>query len=855
MATSGNPPRSRQSLCNSSDRRRAPARAGVRRRRQAQTRLKWHEALGLRRLQFEPLEQRALLSMTALQFNYVVYDPTTQSPVIGSAVTPPSTVSPGSGVAQGGEDGSSSAGPVSATNWAGAGQIAPFASASPVGLVPVQIRGAYGINSITLGSVVGTGAGQTIAIIDAYDDPNLVSSTSAAYATSDLHMFDAQFGLTDFGGSGPVFTKLNENGGTTYPTASGSTGWSVEESLDVEWAHAMAPMANIDLIEASSTSDSDLMSTAVNTARNLAGVSAITMSFGRSEESTDPSLNSLFTTPSGHAGVTFLASTGDSGSPGEFPAYSPNVVAVGGTTLTINGNSYVSEVGWSDSGGGQSSYESEPTFQNGVQTSGYRQIPDVSFDADPNSGVAIYDSYDYGSATPWIQVGGTSVASPCWAGLVAIGDQLRTSAGLTTMDGPTQALPLLYGMKAADFHDITSGSNGGFTAHVGYDEVTGIGTPVANNLVPAFVPVSVTGSVAFSLSGYEIGSSATITVGDLDISGNPSCSVTLTSSAGDSETLSLAAQGGGMFSGSIPTSAASVVSGDGILETVPGGTITATFNLAVDGKGITGTVTAQATTYTVGHYTFSTISSPQTAGVPFAVTATAYDTFNNPIPSYAGTVPLTATGQAGALSVSPTTVTFSSGTWTGNVTVNAVDPTVQLRLNNGNGANSTSNLFATQAGPVASFQWSTIPSPESENVAFPVTLTAKDANGYTATPYNGSAALSGNVGSGGVIESFDQGSSDLTNYTYYGETAPASPRRLRSPWTLRPAARRRDGMDVPDRFRDARPARRSDLGLGAIDDQRRRSCRLRLRTKRHRHLRRGFGREHRPVADPGGSRS
>ncbi len=470
------------------------------------------------------------------------------------------------------------------------------------------------------------------------------------------------------------------------------------------------------------------------------------MSFGRSEESTDPSLNLLFTTPSGHAGVTFLASTGDSGSPGEFPAYSPNVVAVGGTTLTINGNSYVSEVGWSDSGGGQSSYESEPTFQNGVQTSGYRQIPDVSFDADPNSGVAIYDSYDYGSATPWIQVGGTSVASPCWAGLVAIGDQLRTSAGLTTMDGPTQALPLLYGMKAADFHDITSGSNGGFTAHVGYDEVTGIGTPVANNLVPAFVPVSVTGSVAFSLSGYEIGTSATITVGDLDISGNPSCSVTLTSSAGDSETLSLAAQGGGMFSGSIPTLAASVVSGDGILETVPGGTITATFNLAVDGKGITGTVTAQATTYTVGHYTFSTISSPQTAGVPFAVTATAYDTFNNPIPSYAGTVPLTATGQAGALSISPTTVTFSSGMWTGNVTVNAVDPTVQLRLNNGNGATSTSNLYATTAGPMASFQWSTITSPKSENVAFPVTITAEDANGYTATSYTGSAALSGAVG-------------------------------------------------------------------------------------------------------------
>ena len=115
---------------------------------------------------------------------------------------------------------------------------------------------------------MGTGAGQTIAIIDAYDDPNLVSSTSAAYATSDLHMFDAQFGLTDFGGSGPVFTKLNENGGTTYPTASGSTGWSVEESLDVEWAHALAPHGQHRPVRSQQHSDSDLMTTAVNTARN-----------------------------------------------------------------------------------------------------------------------------------------------------------------------------------------------------------------------------------------------------------------------------------------------------------------------------------------------------------------------------------------------------------------------------------------------------------------------------------------------------------------------------------------------------------------------------------------------------------
>ena len=237
-----------------------------------------------------------------------------------------------------------------------------------------------------------------------------------------------------------------------------------------------------------------------------------------------------------------------------------------------------------------------------------------------------------------------------------------------------------------------------------------------------------------------------MTVGDLDLVGNSSCPVTLTSSSGDSETLNLPAQGGGIFTGSILTSAGSVVAGDGILETVPGGTITVTYQDANTGTGNPATVTAQATTYSVGHYSFTTISSPETAGVPFSVTATAYDTFNNPIPSYAGTVALTATGQGGALSLSPTTVTFTAGAWTGNVTVNAVDPSVQLRLNNAAGANSTSNAFATQAGPVASFQWNTIASPQSENVAFPVSVTAEDANGYAATGYNGARTLSGEVG-------------------------------------------------------------------------------------------------------------
>ena len=168
-------------------------------------------------------------------------------------------------------------------------------------------------------------------------------------------------------------------------------------------------------------------------------------------------------------------------------------MAVGGTRLTLIGNNYLSETGWSGSGGGQSIYQLEPGYQSGVQSSGYRQIPDVAFDADPASGVAVYDSYNGGTATPWFQVGGTSLSAPCWAGLVANADALRLSQGSTPLDGRWQTLPALYGLPAADFHDITSGSNGGFTAGPGYDKVTGRGTPRANLLVPDLAATTIPG--------------------------------------------------------------------------------------------------------------------------------------------------------------------------------------------------------------------------------------------------------------------------------------------------------------------------------------------------------------------------
>ncbi len=207
----------------------------------------------------------------------------------------------------------------------------------------------------------------------------------------------------------------------------------MEEALDVEWAHAIAPGAQIILVEANSQSLSDLMA-GVATAASQPGVSVVSMSWGFAEgqavfASDEATYDSVFNVP----GVTFVASTGDYGAADpEYPAFSPNVVAVGGTSLTLNAdNSYNSETGWgyySDSagafigsGGGISLYEPEPAYQQGVQSTGYRTTPDVSLVADPATGAWIADPYNLDPSNPFEIVGGTSLSAPAWAGLGGAG--------------------------------------------------------------------------------------------------------------------------------------------------------------------------------------------------------------------------------------------------------------------------------------------------------------------------------------------------------------------------------------------------------------------------------------------------
>ncbi len=367
-------------------------------------------------------------------------------------------------------------------------QQASHGSSSPVinvttppatALTPAQIQQAYGFNLNNL-----TGAGQTIAIVDAYNDPNIVS---------DLATFDSYYKLpgTTTSTVNQFLKVINENGKTTSLPAT-NAGWDTEIALDVEWAHAIAPGANIVLVEASSASNADLFK-AVDTASSQKGVSVVSMSWGTSEFFGETRFDSHFS-PATHPGITFVAASGDS-VVSEYPAASPYVLSVGGTTLfTSNSPSpgtYAGELAWDSSGGLPSPFEAEPSYQLGVQQTGIRVTPDVAYDADPSTGVAVYDSVPYGRVAGWQQFGGTSIGAPQWSALVARVDQGLASQGQGPITGATQLLPALYKLYASNatgnyFHVITTDDSGMVTL-TGYNDYTGLGTPVANNLIPALI--------------------------------------------------------------------------------------------------------------------------------------------------------------------------------------------------------------------------------------------------------------------------------------------------------------------------------------------------------------------------------
>ena len=320
----------------------------------------------------------------------------------------------------------------------------PNVSSTPTGLSPAQIKTAY---SFTTSATAG--AGKTIAIVDAYDDPN---------AEADLNVFSGQYGLSACTTGNGCFKKVNQTGGTSYPKR--NPGWALEISLDVQWAHAIAPGAKILLVEASSNSFTNLLA-----AEDYAKTHAqyVSNSWGGSEFSGEASYDSHFS----QSGVSFFVSSGDAGLPAEYPSASPNVISVGGTTLHFSGSNFSSETGWSGGGGGCSVYETATAAQRAF--SGYsnvscntkRATPDVSLDADPASGVSVYDSVRYQGQSGWWTVGGTSASSPMWAGRAADAGAVVTSA-------------YVYG-SSITYRDIKSGNNGA-PCLVGYDLCTGRGS-------------------------------------------------------------------------------------------------------------------------------------------------------------------------------------------------------------------------------------------------------------------------------------------------------------------------------------------------------------------------------------------
>jgi hypothetical protein len=386
------------------------------------------------RLELEQLESRALLSA-----NVIAIDP--------AATGAPGTAQP-----------NSTAVPLSTY-----GNLTYY--------TPAEIRQAYGINQAFLpnGQLAG-GEGETIAIIVAGDDPNI---------GNDLAVFDRTFGLPD----PPSFLKAVQG------SPSGSAAWAQETALDVEWAHAIAPYANILLVEAQSDTYSDLLACA-NWAAANPGVVAVSMSFGGQEFAGENSYDQYFTVSPSHigggglyGGVTFVASAGDSGAwyGAEYPSVSPYVLSVGGTSLHLGaGSSYAGESAWTYGGGGYSHYEAEATYQWAAQQSYWRTNPDVSYNADPNTGFLVYNSYSLpaGDSGWWI-VGGTSAGAPQWAGILALADQARNSIGLGSL-GNAQAD--IYQLSSADFHQSTSGSNG-YSATAAYNMATGRGTPIVNQIV------------------------------------------------------------------------------------------------------------------------------------------------------------------------------------------------------------------------------------------------------------------------------------------------------------------------------------------------------------------------------------
>ncbi len=384
--------------------------------------------------------------------------------------------------------------------------------AASVSFAAAQLRTAYGI----------TGAGdpsKVIAIVDAYDNPNAYSHLTTYRDSMNLNasypMGDCSSSLSSLtSGPNPCFAKVNQSGGTSYPTA--NSGWATEIDLDLQAASAICPDCSILLVEANSASFADL-GAAVTYASTVDGVRAISNSYssnGDAPGSLNPQWDQAATTSKG---IAVMASTGDGGYGVGFPASATYVLGVGGTTLQVDGSgARSSETAWSGSGSGCSSYNVAPSWQviSGSPCGTRKAIADLSADADPNSGLQIYTTYN--NTTTWWIFGGTSLSSPIMGALYAM------QGGY----GPTTSYPTAseYAWSAASYYDVTSGSNGRrcrpsvlCNAGTGWDGPTGLGSIQMGSVTQTATSISVTPADA----SVPAGGTQSYTAQELDQNGSP----------------------------------------------------------------------------------------------------------------------------------------------------------------------------------------------------------------------------------------------------------------------------------------------------------------------------------------------
>jgi subtilase family serine protease len=508
----------------------------------------------------------------------------------------------------------------------------PTQNSSPTGgYGPSDLQSAYNLTSST------AGAGQTVAIVDAYDHPN---------AASDLVTYRAQYGLTtinDWSSSStpaPWFRKINQSGGTSYPAA--DSGWGVEIDLDIEMVSAICPNCNILLVEATSATMGNL-GAAVNEAVKL-GANEVSNSYIGGESSLESLYDSAYYK---HPGVAITAASGDSGYGVGYPAASQYVVAVGGTSLTESLGTWT-EMAWSGAGSGCSSYEAKPSWQTDTGCS-KRTVADVSAVADPYTGVNVYDSY--GSYDGWYVFGGTSVSSPIIASVYAL-------AG-----GPAAgSYPASYpytNANSSNLHDVTSGSNGSCggsylcTAGPGYDGPTGLGTP--NGTTAFAAPGGPTPDFTLSASP----NSQTVTAGGT----TPPYTVTVAPSNGFSGSVSLSASG-------LPSGASAIFNPN----SVTGGSGTSNLTIATSSSTPAGTypVMIGGISGSLAHTTSVTLvvnAAPVTGDFTLSASPTSRSIRRGQSTSYAITITRTG-GFTGAVSFSVTSglPSGTTGTFSPNPT-------------------------------------------------------------------------------------------------------------------------------------------------------------------------------------------